>query len=252
VLSTAKDMVGLLATPVMVAILIAIMAVIARMRGSLRAGRTLAILAATLGYVSSLGPVGNALIRPLETVFTPLRDGQIPRVKFIVVLGSSYAPRDGIPVTAALDQDGLARIVEGIRLWRLNQDARLVVSGGPTRGEAAPAQGYAKLAESLGVSPSAIVALDHARDTSEEARAVARVVGQDPFLLVTSAFHLPRAMKLMERAGTRPIPAPANFMSGRITTLRVRDLLPDSAAVRDAELATHEYLGLLTVWVGAQ
>ena len=54
------------------------------------------------------------------------------------------------------------------------------------------------MAESLGVPRSAIITLDSPKDTEEEAAAVKQAIGDVPFLLVTSASHLPRAMIFFE------------------------------------------------------
>ncbi len=128
-------------------------------------------------------------------------------VRYVVVLGSSYEPHDSVPVTAALDYVGLTRIVEGVRLAKRLDAARLVVSGGGRTGSAI---GYAELAHDLGVSSDAIVVNDTPLDTGEEAKQSAQLVGAEPFLLVTSANHMPRAVRLLERAGAHPIPAPTD------------------------------------------
>lgn len=55
-------------------------------------------------YIASISLVGDALIRPLELKFPPLGDQSaqqgIQGIEYVVVLGSSYVPRDGVPVTA--------------------------------------------------------------------------------------------------------------------------------------------------------
>jgi uncharacterized SAM-binding protein YcdF (DUF218 family) len=77
----------------------------------------------------------------------------------------------------------------------------LVVSGGAPLGSTPSAIGYARLARELGVDDSSIVVLDKAPDTAAEARDIASTLGPTEFVLVTSAYHMPRAMKLMLRAG---------------------------------------------------
>lgn len=68
------------------------------------------------------------------------------------------------------------------------------------------AEAGARVAESLGVPRSAIITLDSPKDTEEEAAAVKQAIGDAPFLLVTSASHLPRAMIFFERVGLHPLP----------------------------------------------
>ncbi len=241
-----KQIVGVAATPPACGFLMAVTGTIIRLFGRRRTAAALWTGAALLLYLSSIGPVANALLRPLEVSYPPLADAQIlPSVHFIAVLGNGYAPRDGIPITAALPLDGLARITEGVRLLRLLPGAKLVVSGGAIGDEVPPALGYAKFAQSLGVEQGAIVKLDQALDTSDEARGVAALVGDSAFYLVTSAYHMRRAMRLMQHAGAHPIPAPTGQLASLKPELAAGFWVPNSASLRKTEAALHEYLGLV-------
>jgi uncharacterized SAM-binding protein YcdF (DUF218 family) len=155
-------------------------------------------------YFGSLVSVGEALLTPLESQYPPLGDdAQLRGVGYIVVLGSAYVPRDGIPVTAALSENGLIRIVEGLRLAGHMGNVRLVVSGGAAQGFTPSAFGYAELARQFGVADASLVVLDRPLDTGDEAHAVKSLLGTAPFVLVTSAYHMPRAVRLVHRVGGR-------------------------------------------------
>jgi uncharacterized SAM-binding protein YcdF (DUF218 family) len=246
-----KQTVGALTAPVSIALLIGLLAGICRLAGRRRLSVWLWSGAAGIAYLSALDPVGDALLGPLERVYAPLRDERLTSaVKYVVVLGSSYDPRYGIPVTGALDADGLARIVEGVRLVAMTNGAFLVVSGGAPGQKPRPAEGYKRLARSLGVDPARIVVLDQALDTGDEARAVAARIGPAPFVLVTSAYHMPRAMRLMARAGTRAIPAPTGQQTGISPGFGWHDLLPGSQGLGKTERALHEYIGLVALGAG--
>ena len=210
-----------------------------------RAGAWLIAAGGSIAYLASTPLVGDALLAPLVSQYPVFESGRALGVRDIVVLGSSYAPHDRIPVTGALDADGLARIVEGVRLARLRPDSRLLVSGGAPPGFAPSALGYAQMALDLGIERAAVVIMDRALDTSEEAHEVAALVGHSPFILVTSAFHMPRAMRLMRRAGADPLPAPTG-QSLYAATDRI-GLIPGSRGLRKTEAALHEYLGLAAV-----
>jgi uncharacterized SAM-binding protein YcdF (DUF218 family) len=199
-------------------------------------------------YLSSTEFVSRTLLAPLEGRYPPLAAStDLANVRYIVVLGSSYWPHDSVPVTAALNYVGLTRIVEGVRLAKRLGAVRLVVFGG---GQTPSAIGYAELAHDLGISSDAIIVNDRPRDTGQEAEQVARVVGAEPFLLVTSANHMPRAVLLMERAGAHPIPAPTDQRSDSSTGLDWVSLLPDVDRLRDTQIALHEYFGLAALSVG--
>jgi uncharacterized SAM-binding protein YcdF (DUF218 family) len=245
-----KHLVGEFAKPLMIAALISAIAGICRLRGRRRTATWLLASAAAIAYLGAIGLVGDALLNPLERQYSPLRDESLPAVGYVVVLGGGYESRDGIPVTAALDPDGLARIVEGVRLERRLGAARLVVSGGAPSGEIPSAIGYAALARDLGVDDASLVVLNGSLDTGAEARSVVALIGTAPFILVTSAYHMPRAMRLMERAGARPFPAPTGQLVDGSTNSGWRGLLPTSGGLRKTERALHEYLGLAGLAAG--
>jgi uncharacterized SAM-binding protein YcdF (DUF218 family) len=247
-----KHLVGAFAKPLVWAVLIGAAAAVCRLRGRKRSAAWLLVSAAAIVYLGAIGRVGDLLLGPLERQYPPLEDGSLPAVGYVVVLGSSYAPRDGIPVTAALSEDGLARIVEGVRLVRRLGAARLVVSGGAPPGETPSAFGYAKLARDLGVDDASLVALNGVLDTGAEARAVAALIGAAPFILVTTASHMPRAMRLMERAGARPIPAPTGQLVNQSENRGWGGMLPNSSGLGKTERALHEYLGLAALAAGIE
>ena len=119
-----KHAVGMSTNPLLLALILSISGFLL-MRGSRRSAGAWTIAAgAALGYLASTSLVGNALLGPLEHRYPAFNPSQAVGVRDIVVLGSSYEPRDDIPVTGALDPDGLIRIVEGVRLARSRPGAR--------------------------------------------------------------------------------------------------------------------------------
>jgi uncharacterized SAM-binding protein YcdF (DUF218 family) len=241
---------GVLAAPLLLSLLVTCVAVVYRMFGRRRVAAGLLVAALAIVYLGAIARVGNSLLAPLENRYPPLQDGSLPSVSYIVVLGSGYAPRDGIPVTAALDEDGLVRIAEAVRLMRRLGATQLIVSGGAPPDKTPPAIGYAKLAHDLGVDDASLVVLNGALDTGAEARSVAALIGAAPFILVTSAYHMPRAMRLMQRVGARPIPAPTGQLVNESANSRWSSLLPTSAGMSKTERALHEYLGLAALAAG--
>jgi uncharacterized SAM-binding protein YcdF (DUF218 family) len=240
----------LLTAPLVIVLLLAMAAMLCRLAGRRRTCGILAIAAAMLLYAVSIPLVGTALLRPLERRYPPLNAGPVPKVGYVVVLGSGYRPHDGVSVTAALDREGLMRVVEAVRLTRLLGGVRLLVSGGPLLGDPPVARGYAQLARELGVSEQAIIVADRPYDTESESREVRRLLGSTPFLLVTSAYHMPRAMLLMRRVGAEPIAAPAGQLAFGTLPFRWSSLLPGAGGLGDTERALHEYAGLLAIGSG--
>ena len=233
-----------LSNPLLLALILVVSGLLLLRGPRRRAGAWVIAAGAALAYLASTSLVGNALLAPLERQYPVFEPTQAIEVRNIVVLGSGYQPHDNIPVTGALDPDGLARVVEGVRLARARPESRLLVSGGALPGHSPIALGYAQLAAQMGIERSEVVIMDRALDTNQEAQDVAAALGRSPFILVTSAYHMPRAMWLMRRAGANPLPAPTGQI---VHAQRVADrfgLIPGSRGLRKTEAALHEYLGL--------
>jgi uncharacterized SAM-binding protein YcdF (DUF218 family) len=249
-----KQLVGAVTTPLTVALILALVAVIFRAFSWRRTCTWLLLSAASVAYLASIDLIAAPFLGAFETRHAPLRDSApLPDVRYVVVLGSDYHPRKDLPVTSALDSEGVLRLVEGVRLVRRLPNAQLVVSGGllPGRGDRIAA-GYARLARELGVPEVSIVILDQALDTAGEARDVAAKLGAERFLLVTSTSHMARAMMLMERVGARPVAAPTGHHYTPQRSLRLRMVIPNSDSLRKTETALHELLGFIAVRMGLQ
>jgi uncharacterized SAM-binding protein YcdF (DUF218 family) len=140
--------------------------------------------------------------------------------------------------------NSLPRLVEGIRLWRENPGAKLIFTGAAAQNNpVSSAEVTSRVAQSLGVPLSAIVTLDKPRDTRQEAAEVAKVVGKTPFLLVTSASHLPRAMIFFQQQGLDPLPAPANQLAIASPLNVWERAIPSPLWLGHSDRAIYEWLG---------
>jgi uncharacterized SAM-binding protein YcdF (DUF218 family) len=246
-MTVLKLVAGILDKPLLLATILAGIGMLLLRGPRRRAGFWLIASGAILVYLASTSLIGNALLGHLERQYPPFEPSRAIGVRDIVVLGSSYTPHDGIPVTGALDADGLARVVEGVRLARARPGSRLVLSGGAPGAYVPGARGYAQLAADLGMEQSALIVMDHALDTAQEARDIAVLLGRSPFILVTSAYHMPRAMLLMQRAGANAFPAPTGQLVHAQRWAERFGILPGSQSLRKTETALHEYLGLAAI-----
>jgi uncharacterized SAM-binding protein YcdF (DUF218 family) len=68
------------------------------------------------------------------------------------------------------------------------------------------------------------------------------LIGDEPFILVTSATHMPRAMMLFESLGLNPIPAPTNFYKTESNSFFIA---PEVESFNISRIAIHEYIGIL-------
>jgi uncharacterized SAM-binding protein YcdF (DUF218 family) len=103
------------------------------------------------------------------------------------------------------------------------------------------------LAADLGIERSALIVMDHALDTGQEATDITALLGRSPFILVTSAYHMPRAMRLMQRAGANALPAPTGQLVHTQRWAERFGVIPGSHGLRKTEAALHEYLGLASI-----
>jgi uncharacterized SAM-binding protein YcdF (DUF218 family) len=105
-------------------------------------------------------------------------------------------------------------------------------------------QAMAQLAQELGVDRQAMILETQSDDTESEARLVAPIVGQQPFILVTEASHLPRAVGLFRKQGTHPLPDPMGYYSSPDAPVQLPELFPDADNLHGSQRAIYEYLGL--------
>lgn len=215
-----------------------------------RSGRILLTLSWLTLLLLSLQPVADNMLKPVEGRYVTSTGAQ--QVNYIVVLGGGYTWNPAWAPGSNLNGNSLPRVVEGVRLWRTHPDATMIFTG--AKGTTAPisnAEASARVAESLGVPRAHIITLDTPKDTEEEAAAVANTLGQQPFLLVTSASHLSRAMIFFHRQGLQPIPAPANQLAITSALPIFERIIPSPIWLMHSDRAAYETLGRLWQWMKA-
>jgi uncharacterized SAM-binding protein YcdF (DUF218 family) len=225
-----------------------------------RLGRGLVAVGLVVAWALGTTPVADALIRPFESRYAPVLDPRAlaegDAVLWVVVLGGGHTSDLRYPASAQLGSESLFRLVEGIRLYRALPDARLHLSGWGGADPRSNAQVMAEAAVAMGVPRDHIVEAPTPRDTAEEAAVFAAFLearGEEgrPFLLVTSAAHLPRAMGYFEAEGLRPIPAPAQAYALERERAGYLRFLPSSRNYLKVERAMYEAAGAVAAWVGA-
>ncbi|MCH9643486.1 MAG: YdcF family protein [Gammaproteobacteria bacterium] len=197
--------------------------------------------------VFSYQPLPGALINTLESKYTPITT--LPKgVSDVVVLGGGVRADTTSPPNTQLSSASLSRLVEAIRLYELYQRkdkrVKLVLSGGRVFGKPAESGVLENTAVILGVNPKNIILERGSQNTREEAQYLKPILGKKPFLLVTSATHMPRAMYLFNRYGLKPIAAPTQY-SGDKSSYSVGDYFPQSTNLVRSDIAIHEFLGKL-------
>ncbi len=205
-----------------------------------KCGRLCLGLSLVILILFSFKPFPDFLINNLESHYQNL--ARPPSgIKQVVILGGSIGKISN--QSAQIGNDSLARLIEGIRLYRQIPQGKLIFTGGSVYGEPSIAKSMQQIAVSLGVPVQDIQIAGDAKDTLQETLQLKLLLKAQPFILVTSAVHMTRAMQLCQRQHLSAIPAPAHYLNG--STEGVKLYFPSSYNLYLADLAIHEYLGLL-------
>ncbi len=209
-----------------------------------RAGRALLVAGAGSLYLLSMPLTGTTLLQYWESPAASPAD-LLPAAAIVVLGGGQYrqAPEYGGDTVSAM---GLVRLRYAAALHRRSGLPVLVSGGNPDGAATSEARAMQKTLECEFAVPvrwsenRSANTLDNARNSRDilAAENIRRIV------LVTHAWHMPRARLAFEQSGFEVIAAPtAHATRGRVTVL---DFLPDAGALLDSALFFHEAIG--TVW----
>ncbi len=217
------------------------------------AGRRLVVACVLLLAILGYSPIGNTLMLLLEQRF-PAWDTTHGAPDGIIVLGGAISP----DVSAARNDVALNEAAERMtvvaRLARRYPQARILFTGGDAAlifRDAAEAAFVAPLWESFGIAPDRIVVEDQSRNTVENAvfsKLIAQPKAGERWLLVTSAYHMPRAMGVFRAAGFAVEAYPADWRT-RGPKDALRPFLSLGDGLRRTDTAAREWVGLAVYWL---
>jgi uncharacterized SAM-binding protein YcdF (DUF218 family) len=223
-----------------------------------RIGLRLSASGLALLVVAGLSPVANWSVLPLEERFAPAPGAKPPRdIAGIIILGGFEdgrlsAARGGL----ALNEAG-ERITEAVRIAHATPGARVVFTGGVAGmlTSSAPAgEAVRRFLLDLGIAPERILIEGASRTTWENAVLTRDLVKPRPgerWLLVTSAFHMPRSVGTFRKAGFDVTPWPVDFRTVGIEDgTRLHERLSDG--LRRLDEASKEWIGLLAYWASGR
>ncbi len=213
-----------------------------------RAGRTLLLAAVALLLLFGWLPPGRAALVALEDRFPrPQIEGPITG---IVVLGGAVdvqvsANRGTVSLNPAAE-----RFTVAAALSRRFPDARLLLSGGISRLLSDQIETESSLGRdllvSIGVAPDRITLEQKSRNTCENAvdsKQVAQPKPGERWILVTSAYHMPRAVACFRAAGFPIIPYPVDYRTEKGHLWQLPRTIADGLEISD--IAAHEWIGLV-------
>lgn len=214
------------------------------------------IAAGAAGYFAAgVLPLSNLLILPLEQRYAGVASPAAgDKIAGIIMLGGFEdgwvsKGRGGL----ALNEAG-ERLTEGIRLALKHPEAKVVFTGGVgglIAGGTDAATPIGVLLQDWGLPAERIVLEDKSRNTAENAAFTRALVDPKPgerWLLVTSAYHMPRAIGVFRHAGFDVEPYPVDYRTyGPVDMTRLFESVGDG--LKRTDLTAKEWIGLLVYWL---
>ncbi len=199
-------------------------------------GKGVAFLVASmfLYILFGLGPVSYWLLSNLEYrhpafISTHAREN----VEYLVVLAGGAEDIPSLPISDTVNDASAKRLFEAMRLKHALPALKIIISG-----EGNVPVSMRNLLGAVGMPGNFIVDVNSA-STYVSAVNLRPLLGTKPFLLVTSAGHMPRAMMAFTELGMSPLPAPTDFRSRE--NILATGYLPTPEHLLCSDLAIHEY-----------
>jgi uncharacterized SAM-binding protein YcdF (DUF218 family) len=216
-------------------------------------GRKLLVFSVVVLAICGFSPLGNLVLYPLEQRFPPWDPTQ-GAPDGIVVLGGSIDADISIAHDTAAFTAAAGRVVEAAALARRYPNARIIFSGGSANlisADAREADYAAAVFERLGISKERLTMERRSRNTLENAefsKAIAAPKSGERWLLVTSAYHMPRSVGLFRKAGFAVEPYPVDWRTGKGADI----LMFSPVAVEGLQrtgIGIREWIGLAAYWL---
>ena len=220
-----KKFISSMIMPLSLGLILALIGLILLYKDNFKKAKIFLTIAFVWIAIVSYTPFSNFLLTPLENSHNKLIN--IPAdVKYILLLGGDQPNRGW----------------EALRLYHSIKNSKIITSGYEGHGKIPEAVKTAKILMELGIPKKDIIVHSKPKDTKEEAVKIKELLGKRPFILITSAYHMPRALALFKKEGLNPIVAPTNFL---IKSSNKFLSIPNGNSLKKTEAAWHEYLGLL-------
>lgn len=245
------QMVNMLVNPIFLILSLGGAGMLLRRFAWCRMARLLSVGAGGILLLMSWPPLVDVIGFALESDFPMAKAESYPPADAILVLGGGVGmppPDAGYPYPMLAD--GADRIWFGAMLWhaqtKTNAAVKVYCTGLDVSASTIP------VLKAFGVPAVSIVALDGPRNTEEEARRCEKVLAGRRVLLVTSALHMRRALRIFRKyaPNLKVIPAPTDhqFLEARDAFRDWRYYFPNTGTLARATAIEHELIGLLRYW----
>ena len=196
--------------------------------------------------ICSLPIVSDKLVAYLESDYQLSKPSNIEPADSIVVLSGmirTINSKDGLDYEFGEASD---RIFAGINLFKEKKAPKLILTRGKLPWSVGIPEGeYLKeIAITNGISENNILLTENVENTDQEAKAVKKLLSEDKrkVILVTSAFHMPRAQIVFEAAGINVVPFPVDFQKG-LSKITFMSFMPSANALSGTSFFVREMMG---------
>ncbi|MEM4655324.1 MAG: ElyC/SanA/YdcF family protein [Thermosphaera sp.] len=186
--------------------------------------------------VFGAGPVSFLLLGALEFRIPPADLTEREKAEAMVVLAGYGEADPDHPLSSSVNGTSAIRLLETVMSYRSRPTTVFVSGFGDV------ARIMRDILVSAGIPAEQVIVDSVSRHTHESAEQLAPLLGDKPFLLITSAGHMPRAMGVFLKAGTRPLPVPTDYMTKR--NVLATNYLPSPLHLYYSDLAMSEYAAL--------
>jgi uncharacterized SAM-binding protein YcdF (DUF218 family) len=214
--------------------------------GAIINSKKISLIGVIILIVCSLPIVSDKLVAYLESDYQLSKPSNIEPADSIVVLSGmikTINSKDGLDYEFGEASD---RIFAGINLFKEKKAPKLILTRGQLPWSVGIPEGeyLKKIAITNGISENSILLTENVENTDQEAKAIKKLLSEDKpkVLLVTSAFHMPRAQKVFEAAGINVVPFPVDFQKG-LSKITFMSFIPSANALGGTSFFVREMIG---------
>jgi uncharacterized SAM-binding protein YcdF (DUF218 family) len=203
---------------------------------------------AILLWLLSTPLISELLLSPLERGFAPLELAECPGADAVVVVSGNII--NGMNRAGVQWGPSANRFHGGLGLVLEQRAPVLIVAGAPSQHDTRVSQGdiLSDAAVARGLPREQVLITGAVSTTADEARAVSALCGSrgiHSIILVTSAWHMRRAMRLFRKTTLAVTPYPVDQRVHAHARITLQRFLPRARSLADSDAAIHEYWGLL-------
>ena len=209
--------------------------------------RKLSLIGIIILIFSSLPIVSNKFIAYLEKDYQPIEISEIESADAIVVLSGMIKTIGDKENLRYEFSDSIDRFFTGLDLFNNNKSPILILTRGKIPWSFGIAEGeyLKKLAIEYGIPEEKIILTEEVQNTDQEAKAIKKILANNAkIILVTSAFHMPRAERVFKAAEIKVIPFPVDFYNSK-SKITIMDFMPSADSLSASSHFVREMIGRL-------